>query len=161
MRILITLLFLSTAITFAKTNPEKSWKIHRQESGLRIYTSTKYPNTYFTIKETFERMGASKTIKNEKRFKDFVKTRQALFANSGIKNWTATKHKFSEKNKQLRMDIWGSYTDITNQKVNFWEIHIYKSDNKIELLYTMPASASPKLNEKYVTPILNEALKSL
>ncbi len=152
---ILLLFFLSTT---AIASPS-GWKLSRDVNGVKVWQLEKNSD----VTGSLERRKTGKkinwlNIKQKDFFKKLEEKKKKMLSFIGISEWKG-KYKWKPKKDYHELLVNGSYKDWSGQKIIFTEVHIYRTNETIQILHTRPKSIAggDKLARRIIAHMKNQA----
>lgn len=135
MKFLFVILFSLTS-SFALEIDPHVWEQTQDSKDLQLYRSKEIKGYYLSVKKSEVKNSHWQDADATRIIKEHSKTKVKMLSFLGIKNWKLDSHKWSPSKEESTLELLGTYTNKSGQKVEFKEVHIFNSNFKTQYLYT-------------------------
>ncbi|MBC75642.1 MAG: hypothetical protein CME64_06470 [Halobacteriovoraceae bacterium] len=135
----ILLLLLSFPL---KAEVPKGWNLVRSDLGVEVWLKESNHNITASIEiEKAKNQLTWSSVNNTEYFKTLTKSKKKQLSLIGIRNWKSSDYRWVEGPKSKQLIVRGSYTDPSNRKIHFLEVHTFFTTFNKRVLHTWPTDS--------------------
>lgn len=135
---------------------QKDWRLVRNEEDVKTYLHRLSTDITGTVQVNAKKESIDwSKIKKEDFYKSLEEKKKHLLSLIGVTEWTAEKYSWNNANSINELSVIGTYKDSSKHIIQFRELHLFKPNKTIQILYTQPTGVklNPKTGENFLMSI--------
>ena len=133
-------IILSTSVSIFSAPKLAGWKLSHNINNVQVWQLESNSDVTGSLEKSKTKKIDWSQINTQDFFKSIEKKKKEMLFFIGISEWNAHEYKWTTKNDYYELAVKGTYKDSSGKNISFYELHLYKDREKIQILHTRPTS---------------------